>query len=254
MLAQHGFSTDDRSIALAMKLPFLFSCENGCYLAGPMLQSADWFNLYLHPLGFHMRETDVPADRAAAFLRSTKTAMLGIDRGNGSKHAVVYTGCQSGLLTFINNKWRDEPSPEVFTFSEPEFLARIDPQIRVATLERISPKGTSVTQRLQESVSVIRQNLSAIESLCAKAETVGSLRSKLNTLFRPLLLDGITMLDLLGEHELAERFSSLQQELLTVLRQDENKAVVLSEYLSLTALGAAAEDYIRLIQEELRPL
>ncbi len=54
MLEQYGIDTDDRSIAMGMKLPYLFAYENGVYMAGPMLQSAAWFNLYLNPIGFEM--------------------------------------------------------------------------------------------------------------------------------------------------------------------------------------------------------
>ena len=53
MLAQYHFAVDDRTIAMDMRLPYLFTYEDGIYMAGPMLQSADWFNLYLNPVGFH---------------------------------------------------------------------------------------------------------------------------------------------------------------------------------------------------------
>ena len=62
MLAQYHFAVDDRTIAMDMRLPYLFTYEDGIYMAGPMLQSADWFNLYLNPVGFHMIETAVSAE------------------------------------------------------------------------------------------------------------------------------------------------------------------------------------------------
>lgn len=37
------------------------------YAAGPMLQSARWFNLYLHPPGFHMEKRAVPAEEVRVF-------------------------------------------------------------------------------------------------------------------------------------------------------------------------------------------
>ena len=61
MLLRYGVDTQDREIARDMKLPFQFAYEEDEYRAGPMLQGAQWFNLYLHPRGLEMRETEVPA-------------------------------------------------------------------------------------------------------------------------------------------------------------------------------------------------
>ena len=40
MLLRYGVDTQDREIAMDMKLPFLFAYEEGEYRAGPMLQGA----------------------------------------------------------------------------------------------------------------------------------------------------------------------------------------------------------------------
>ena len=40
-----GVDTEDYKIALEIKLPWLFSKEDGAYISGPMLQGAKWFNL-----------------------------------------------------------------------------------------------------------------------------------------------------------------------------------------------------------------
>lgn len=98
MLEQHGVDSDDRSIAMGIKLPYLFSHEDGVYMAGPMLQSADWFNLYLNPIGFNMVEKEVLAEQVPAYLMQQKTAMLGLQVDESGKHAVVYTGQQDGKL------------------------------------------------------------------------------------------------------------------------------------------------------------
>lgn len=58
MLAFLGFETEDYQIALDIKLPFLihFDPETGSYRAGAMLQSKEWFELYLRPRGFCYKE------------------------------------------------------------------------------------------------------------------------------------------------------------------------------------------------------
>lgn len=251
MLAQYHLTTDDRTIAMNMKLPYLFAYKDGIYMAGPMLQSADWFNLYLNPIGFHMVETSVSAEHIVDYLKCQKAAMLGIKLEQNGKHAVVYIGKQNGQLLFLNNKWEQDPAPEQIAFTEAELLMQVEHTITVATLEQVEPRKVNFSGRLKESVSVIRQNLSEIQEVCDKEETIGTLRSKLNTLFRPLLLDGITMLGLLGETELVQQFTTIQKSFLTALQQDANTVITLGNYLSTKELSIAAEGYIQLIMREL---
>ena len=251
MLAQYEFSTNDRAIATDMKLPYLFAYENGVYLAGPMLQSARWFNLYLHPKGFHMSEREVPAELVPEYLKQQKTAMLGVQTEQGGKHAIVYTGTHRGQLRFLNNKWAQDPAPEELLFTDAELLTKIDPVTVIATLEQISPWETDLSQKLGDSVSVLRRNLCDIREVCSKPEAVSSLRANLNTLFRPLLLDGITMLGLLGEEALAARFTAIQRSFLTALGQEADTVITLGDFLPVGELTAAAECYIQLILNEL---
>lgn len=248
MLERYGVDTDDRSIAMDMKLPYLFAYENGVYLAGPMLQSAAWFNLYLNPIGFEMNELELPAAQVTAYLKQQKMAMLGLQIDHTGKHAVVYIGSRDGKLVFLNNKWEHSDAPEQIMLTDAELMAQIGPSAVIATLKPISPREAVPGDRLVGSVNVIRQNLAEIQKLCSREETVGTIQSKRNPLFRPLLLDGITMLNLLGKTALAERFMEVQRQFLGALRQESSACIILADYISVDALTAAAEEYIRLIQ------
>lgn len=251
MLSQYDYATNDRTIAMSMKLPYLFAYADGTYMAGPMLQSAEWFNLYLNPIGFHMVETAVSAEHLVDYLKCQKTAMLGVQLDQNGKHAVVYIGNQNGQLLFLNNKWEQDPASEQIAFSEAELLKQIEASTMIATLKQIPPSEVDLTCKIRNSISVIHQNLSEIQDVCNKKETVGALRSKLNTLFRPLLLDGITMLGLLGETELVRQFSAIQKSFLAALQHDVNTVITLGDYLSVKELAVAADGYIQLIMREL---
>lgn len=248
ILEQYGVDTDDRSIALGMKLPYLFSYEDGIYMAGPMLQSTDYFNLYLNPIGFEMTEKEIPAEQVPAYLKQQKTAMLGLQVDERGKHAAVYIGRQDGKLLFLNNKWKHTDAPEQITFTEEELLAQISTSAMIATLAPITPKAVDLPSKIRNSVAVIRHNLSEIQELCSREESVGQLRSRLNTLFRPLLLDGITMLNLLGEVDLVQKFSGVQRAFLNVLRQDPSTVVRLDDQIPMDELVSATESYVQLIQ------
>ena len=249
MLEQYGVDTNDRSIALGMKLPYLFSYENGIFMAGPMLQSAKWFNLYLNTIGFELIEKEVPAEQVPAYLIQQKTAMLGLQVHDGVKHAVVYTGNKDCKMLFINNKWEHTDAPEQISMSEAELIAQISSAAMIATLNPVPAKSVDLWRRTRDSVAVIRQNLSEIQTACSCEEYVGLLRSRLNTLFRPLLLDVITMLRMLDEVELAQRFTSIQHSFLNAINQDPGTIITLGDYLNIDELNGAVEEYIHLIEQ-----
>ena len=247
MLEQFGIDTCDRTIALEMKLPFLFSYCDGVYLSGPMLQSSEWFNLYLNPLGYEMEETILPADKLADYLKEQKTAMLGIKMGNAGKHAVIYTGVDSEHFVFLNNKWEAEDAPIEIRLTADELRQRVDEEAAVATLRQITPINIDLTEKIVASIPVLKANFAEIVELCDVEETVGTLRSRLNTLFRPLFLDGITMLSLVGETILAAEFTERQTELLTALRHSPTDKIMLKEYISIEKLRVSVEKYTDLI-------
>ena len=251
MLEQYGLDTGDRAIALAMKLPYLFTCCDGVYLSGPMLQTAQWFNLYLHPVGYEMVEKTIPADEVAEYLKTRKTAMLGIFTEEAGKHAVVYKGLEGDRLVFLNNKWETEESPEKIRLTAEELRQRIDGEVAVATVRRINPTAVDFREKLEASITALRANLEEILALSQREATVGALCGKLNTLFRPLFLDGITMLNMIGEETLAAELSGLQRQLLQALRQEPDKRILLKEYVSANKLRGAAEKYMELIKLEL---
>ncbi len=252
MLEQYGYDTSDASIALTIKLPYMFACCDGVYLSGPMLQGAQWFDLFLNPIGFQLLEKPICADDLANYLKSQKTAMLGINTELGGKHAVIYIGTEANHLVFLNNKWETEESPNEIRLTEAELIQVVDPQVVVATLEQVSPKKVCFTERLQQSIAVLQSNVSEIVEISHKEESVENLRQKLNTLFRPLFLDGITMLNLIGETALSESFVKLQSDLLRALRQPSKQAVCLKEYISIDNLQVSAEKYLDLIMLELK--
>ena len=251
MLLRFGVDTQDREIALSAMLPFLFAYEEGEYRTGPMLQSAQWFNLYLHPRGLSICEKKLPAGEVAAYLRRQRTAMLGLHGLGSGKHAVVYVGSEQEKLLFINNKREHSDVPAQLILTPEELTARMDDTAMVAVLERIPPCETDIADRMRRSLPVLRQNTAEICALCEGKTTAAALRGQLDRLFRALLLDGITMLELLEEQALAAQLRPLQQGRLRAVRQEADAPVCLRDYLPPEALTAAAAAYARRIEAEI---
>lgn len=251
MLEQYGIDTTDREIALGMKLPYLFVYDDGTYVSGPMLQKAEWFDIYLNSIGFQLIEKKILADKVVDYLKDQKTAMLGIKMENAGKHAIVYIGMEADELIFINNKWEKEAVPSEIKFAEEELREKIDAEVVVAILQTINATKVSMIDKLEESLVVLQANVSEIIELCNKEVTVEHLQSKLNTLFRPLFLDGITMLNLIGETEFADEWKVMQGNLLGAIRADKNQCIQLGEYISTDKLQVLAQRYVELIRIEL---
>ena len=247
IMEQNGVDTEDFQIALEIKLPWLFAKEDGAYRSGPMLQGAKWFNLWLLPRGYRMVEKTVTRGALCDYLRSHKPAMLGLQTSQG-KHAVVFTE-YDGTYRFLNPTRENSGEPTELTFSEEELLATVGQEPTVGVVSPTEPKPQSLTPYLRDSLCVIRENCAAIEAFAAEQHAPDDYLPAMNRLFRPLLLDGITMLALAGEPALAQEFTVLQQQFLSFMRGTREKA--LQETLSLDKLHELTEQYAHLIERQI---
>ena len=68
------------------------------------------------------------------------------------------------------------------------------------------------------------------------------------SLFRAVLLDGLTMLELIGETKLWKRLKSIQKDFLDALR--ENRPLILADCISVKDLSQAIDAYITLISNQ----
>ena len=246
----NGVDTEDHKIALAIKLPWLFSKEDGAYISGPMLQSAKWFNLWLLPRGYRMAEETVGKAQLCDYLRSHKPAMLGIQTPYG-KHAVVFTK-YDGKYRFMNPTHENSGEHTELSFSEEELLASVDWETMVGTVIPAEAEPQLLTPYLKDSISVIRENCAAIEAFAAEKHDPNAYFPMMNSLLRPLLLDGITMLELAGETALAQEFTALQQQFMAFMRGTREEA--LRETLSMDSLHDLTEQYASLIEQQIERL
>lgn len=241
LLDWYGVDVEDRVIALKIELPYLFAREGRRYLSGPMLQGAEWFDLYLHPIGFTFIERRLEREEVCSFLKDQPPAMLGLRVTPESKHAVVYTGGGGGEYCFINNKRQDSTEPETLRLTESALLSRLDKTVVVGMLENIEPLPSALHDRLAVSPGVLLALQSEINDFCTQQQTPAAQAAALNDLFRPLLLDGITMLELLENTEPAASLRTVRAQLLPLIRA--GRPAVLSESIDLSLLNASIRAY-----------
>ncbi len=173
--------------------------------------------------------------------------MLGIQTPYG-KHAVVFTEFD-GAYRFINPAHESSGERTELSFSEEELLSSVDREIVVGFVVSTEAEPQSLTLYLRDSLSVIRENCAAIEVFAAEKHEPDDYYPMMNRLFRPLLLDGITMLELAGENHLAKDFTSLQQQFMSFMRGPREEA--LQETLSLYQLHDLTEKYAHLIEQQI---
>lgn len=247
LLERMGIETEDTKIALEMDLPWLFAKDGNTFVSGPMLQSAEWFNLWLKPRGLIMTQTEVQKDALCRILQSSDPLMLGIQTLYG-KHAVAFTK-YDGAYRLVNPTHENSGEKTELVLTEKELLDRTDETVMLAGIRRTEPESVDLCPYFCRSVRIIRENVAEIERFASVTHDPNVYLSALNRLFRPLLLDGIGMLTLIGETVLAERFTVFQTELMSFLRGPRTGR--LKDTLSLEELDAAAEEYVRLIEAKI---
>lgn len=115
--------------------------------------------------------------------------------------------------------------------SERELLDSVDDTIMVGGVVRANPETVDIIPLLRNSIGILKDCLGEIEVFSKEEHSTQEYALALERLFRPLLLDGITMLELAGEESLAGGFRKVQKDFLLFMRGP--KTGKLMDYLSL---------------------
>lgn len=249
LLSHYGIDTEDRAIALQMGLPYLFAYEDGQYLSGPMLQGAQWFNLYLHPRGLTLTEHHLSREEVCPYLQANPPAMLGLRVTPTSKHAVIYTGSREGEYHFLNNKHQTSPEPETLHLTESDLLSRLDETVTIGILEKIKPIPVNLQPYLEKSLTTLHSLQSELTAFCSREQPPAAQQQAMETLFRPILLDGVTMLELLEEEQLASSLRTVRTQFIKAVK--ESRPAVLSSRLNMSLLTTVMTEYAQLIAAEM---
>ena len=247
LLELKGLDTEDDQIALDMGLPWIFARDGDTYLAGPMLQGAKWFDLWLNPKGCFFHEETIEAKALSEALQHSGPCMFGMQTPYG-KHAVVFTN-YDGSFHLLNPTYENSAEATELVMSAQELTAAVDGPVTLGRLRRTAPQNVNLHAVWEASIPVLRQNVAEIAAFASTSHAPEAYMAALNRLFRPLLLDGITMLELVGETNLAERFRSLQGDLMAFLRTERDGT--LGAALSVPTLRSLAEEYEQLIVKNL---
>lgn len=250
LLEMHGIDTEAHQIVLDMGLPYFLRCDRDtkCYQAGASLQSAEWFDLYLKPRGFCYVEKAYEKHQLVQELEPM--SMLGLQVTAQSKHAMIYLEQADDIFIFLNNKWKGSEEPEKLGLTKEELRDRLPAVVVVGFLERCQPGQVDIAPYLRESLDTWEQLRAEMQEYIACEQSPESLRESMNRLFCPLLLDGLTMMQLAQNDSQTQLLSELQRIYLKALRC--NQSLTLADTMSPTLIDRAIAGMKSAVQDRMR--
>ena len=249
LLELHGVDVEDRDIALQMGLPYLFSYneEDGAYQAGAMLQGKYWFDRWLNSIGFEFAEEFVSKTDVCHFAVNGVPCMIGL-KTEVDKHAMIFTGLQDGRCRFLNPHRADDGQPDELLFTPEELqeaLCEVNAVGRIDRTEKSKPMDASDFER---SLIWLRRYKAELHRFCEEYRTNGEIMTVINTLFRPFAVDGLAMMELAGEGDLADELRLFQKDCMTLFRSGDCRP---DAVVDLARLDRIVTAYEKLIQKKI---
>ena len=215
MMQAFGIEVTDIDIVKEINLPLMFEKSDNQYNSGFMLQSKKWFDLFLNPRGLELKDVVLDKNPAVAFLKENKNVMIGLKTPQG-KHAVVLADYNDDCFKFFNPT-HEGSGEEYLVLNEETLINSLDNKLSVARIVPCEKKSVDLKTSIVESISALTFYKNDLESFIENNTDRETYRNNLD-LFRPLLLDGLTMMEIVGETNLLPLMKQAQKQLLSFIR------------------------------------
>lgn len=216
MVQDFDIDVTDLDIVKEISLPLMFEKNSNQYNSGFMLQSKKWFDLFLNPRGLELKELTFDKKPAVAFFKENKNVMIGLKTPQG-KHAVVLSGYKDGCFRFFNPTHEGSDEEEYLVLNEETLINSLDNKLSVARIAPCEKKSVDLKANIVESISALSFYKNDLETFIENNTDRETYRNNLD-LFRPLLLDGLTMTEIASENSLLPLMKQAQKQLLSFIR------------------------------------
>ena len=250
MLMPFGVETDDVSIALNIGLPYIFAYEDGHFIAGAMLQNSKWFNLFLNPIGLQLLETAIDKSQLIEHLDKHQNVMLGLKTDLG-KHAVVFIQKRNDKYQFFNPHHKGSGEEDAIFLTDSELLGRINDIIIVGSIIKCEAKTQNVKIIFKQSLMNLDFYKDTIINFVDNNHEKDAYANSLDTLFRPLLLDVLSMMNIIHKEKLTDDMKMAQMQLLSFIR---GKTTSFEKDLFKDRISNVIERYKELINQQIASL
>lgn len=252
LLEEHDIHYEDYEIAKALSLPYLFHYrpQESRYVAGPMIQSYPWFNYFLNSLGFDLIEEWFNIEGVMANLDENNQCYmfsLKINPHSNLRHAVLFEGKENESYRFLNMKRKDSIEPDYYLFNREEVIEKLIPSVIMGYLVKIrKPIPFELSDQLKSSLQHLDNYQVLLNDFCSKEQDVTSLAEARDTLFAPLMLDVLSMMEMVGEAELVNDIKNIRANYMNLMK--ENRSLVLAEELPLEDLNHIISRYRNILE------
>ena len=216
MMQAFGIDATDMDIVKEINLPLMFEKSDNQYNSGFMLQSKKWFDLFLNPRGLELKDVVLDKNPAVAFLKESKNVMIGLKTPQG-KHAVVLVDYNDDCFKFFNPTHEGSGEEEYLVLDLETLINSLDNKLSIARIVPCEKKSVDLKANIVESISALSFCKNDLESFVENNTTREAYRNNLD-LFRPLLLDGLTMMEIANETSLLSLMKQAQKQLLSFIR------------------------------------
>lgn len=254
MLEHMGYDCEDYEVAEGMELPYIVARDKDGYLAGAMLQEKKYFDIFLKRIGYELTEEKVCRQDVLSYLMEKKCAMLGIRIDDKHKHAVVYIGADGGSLLFLNNKHKESDEPSELRLNENELLKRLDEVCYVASLKPYEGESINPLPYMAASLENLDELCEKIKQFSSEYQSRKNIQNTVDTLFRPLLLDSVAMMELAGAPSVAEIIKAQQRKYIDAVFKSDAGQIRLCEHIDMEQIGKIVDEWKRLIEEKIKTI
>lgn len=253
LLEEHDIHYEDYEIVKALSIPYLFQYhpQENRYVAGPMIQSYPWFNYFLNSLGFDLvEEWFTPEGVMANLNKGNKRYIfsLKINPNSNLRHAVLFEGKENESYRFLNPKRKDSIEPDYYIFNEEEVIEKLIPNVLMGYLVKIEkPIPFDLSNDLKSSLQNLDNYLEVLTEFCSKKQDVAALIEARDTLFAPLMLDILSMMEIIGEKDLVNDIKQIRTNYMKLMK--ENHPLLLREELAWEDLNHIISRYRHILED-----
>lgn len=166
------------------------------------------------------------------------------------KHALIYKGKEEAKYKFFNNRRKDSLESEHYIYTAQELLDRLDDQVAIAyiePIEKVIPLDNKHEMIL--SLKYLEEYKDIVMEFCYKEQEFSVLQDAQSRLFAAFLLHVSSMMDIIGEVELANEIVEIRTEYMNAMRQQ--KSMKLADFIHMNKFESIITKYIDIINKKL---
>ena len=152
----------------------------------------------------------------------------------------------------MNNKHEGGSDPDEFKFTANELEERVRDKTVVATITPTEVRMVDFTALLEQSLKNLDNLQRDMDDFCAVPHSNQEILEKEFGLFRPLLLDGPSMMKIIGQDAVLEDMKTLQKVFVQIALKEKRDNVVLADCFDMELLRSICERWKELIGQEIK--